>query len=56
MLKWARDNGCPWNINPSIKAAKTLSFGDGVLMWAKDSGAPCDEIYIRDILHIEIYI
>ena len=41
MLKWARENGCPWDEMTCSWAA-----GNGhieLLRWARENGAPWDE-------------
>ena len=41
MLKWARENGCPWDGWTCAHAARGGHLG--VLMWARENGAPWDE-------------
>ena len=41
MLKWARDNGCPWNWETCTRAAQGGRLE--VLKWARESGCPWTE-------------
>ena len=40
MLKWARENGCPWNKYTCEGAAKGGHLE--VLKWARENGCPWD--------------
>ena len=39
ILKWARENGCPWNEYTCSNAAKNGHFE--ILKWARENGCPC---------------
>jgi hypothetical protein len=41
VLKWARENGCPWNEDTCAYAAKGGHLE--VLKWARANGCPWDE-------------
>jgi uncharacterized protein YabN with tetrapyrrole methylase and pyrophosphatase domain len=41
MLKWARDNGCPWDESTCKWAAKGYALE--VLRWARENGCPWNE-------------
>lgn len=41
VLKWARENGCPWDKNACLFEA--LSGNPEVLKWARENGCPWDE-------------
>ena len=41
MLKWARENGCPWNEETCEYAAKHSHLE--TLKWARENGCPWDE-------------
>jgi len=45
VLKWARENGCPWDKQTCAYAAKGGHLE--VLKWARENGCPWDE---RDVL------
>jgi hypothetical protein len=38
VLKWARENGCPWDVNTCRRAAAEGHLE--VLKWARANGAP----------------
>ena len=43
LLKWARDNSCPWD---ELTCSAATEYGNGhfeVLKWAHDNGCPWDE-------------
>ena len=41
MLKWARENGCPWDWETCASAAERGHLE--VLKWARENGCPWDE-------------
>ena len=41
MLRWARENGCPWTAATCESAAKNEHLE--VLQWARKNGCPWDE-------------
>jgi len=41
VLKWARENGCPWDEETCAYAAKGGHLE--VLKWARENGCPWDE-------------
>jgi hypothetical protein len=41
VLKWARENGCPWDENTCAWAAERDHLE--VLKWAHENGCPWDE-------------
>ena len=41
MLKWARENGCPWDEDTCANAAKGGHLE--VLKWARENDCPWDE-------------
>jgi uncharacterized protein YabN with tetrapyrrole methylase and pyrophosphatase domain len=41
VLKWARDNGCPWDESTCKWAAKGYALE--VLRWARENGCPWNE-------------
>jgi hypothetical protein len=46
ILKWARENGCPWDGQTCYFAAVFGRFE--LLRWARENGAPWDEITRRN--------
>jgi hypothetical protein len=40
-LKWARENGCPWDVYTCARAARNGHLE--TLKWAQDNGCPWDE-------------
>jgi hypothetical protein len=45
VLKWARENGCPWDEKTCAHAARGGHLK--VLKWARENGCPWDEIDVR---------
>ena len=43
MLKWARENGCPWDEDTCLWAVKGGHLE--TLKWARENGCPWDEWY-----------
>jgi len=41
ILKWVRENGCPWNSSTCIKAASGGHLE--ILKWAHENGCPWDK-------------
>jgi hypothetical protein len=55
VLKWARENGCPWDSWTCEKAAKGGHLE--VLQWAHENGCPWDEKtcrYAAEGGHLEV--
>jgi len=42
VLKWARENGCPWDEDTCAGAAEGGHLE--VLKWARENGCPWDEV------------
>ena len=39
LLRWARENGCPWNADT---CGTRRAAGSDLLRWARENGCPCD--------------
>jgi uncharacterized protein YabN with tetrapyrrole methylase and pyrophosphatase domain len=46
VLKWARENGCPWNKDTCMNATREGHLE--VLKWARENGCPWDELTLCD--------
>ena len=44
ILKWLRENGCPWNGYTCAYAAMNGHLE--VLKWARENGCPWNEVYM----------
>jgi len=45
VLKWARENGCPWNEHTCLEAATNGYFE--VLKWARENGYPRNDLFVH---------
>ena len=57
ILKWARENGCPWDSNTCANAA--LNGHLEVLKWARENGCPWDSAtctYAAENGHLEVLV
>jgi hypothetical protein len=44
-LKWARENGCPWDAETLVNAVTNEHYD--VLRWALANDCPCDDLNVR---------
>ena len=55
VLKWARENGCPWDEDTCVYAAENGHLE--VLKWARENGCPWNEwicVYAAEKGHLEV--
>ena len=49
-IKWAKENGCPWN---EYTCSKIASQGNlDVLKWARENGCPWDKYVFSRVIYI----
>jgi hypothetical protein len=48
VLKWAKENGCPWNENVCNNAAKNGHLE--ILKWAIENGCPYNNRYTKYLM------